>query len=128
MPYEETKLARRSPAARRRLAALLVAGAAACAVAAWWRRDTSWLLGAASLPLVALVVLRGRLGGLIAAALAALVTAGLSIWWLAHAPPAADAVALAVALALALASLPDVVLLVRDAELQHAYGMWARRG
>lgn len=128
LPYEETALARKAVGARRRLAYLLVAAALACLVAAIVARSWGWAAGALALGAAAWGVRAGRLGAIVASALAALVAFGLALRVLLVGPYDAPSLAgAAVALVLAAASAPDLVTLVRDAELQHAYGRWARR-
>ncbi|MFA5860688.1 MAG: hypothetical protein WDA16_03245 [Candidatus Thermoplasmatota archaeon] len=122
LPYEETRLARQAVASRKRLAALLVIGALAMLAAAWLPYGILWLPAAAATLIISAGVWKGKLGGVIAAALVALLAVML---------PLAMRLAFPVILApvvLGAACLPDVVLLMRDAELQHAYGRWARRG
>lgn len=128
IPYAETALARQATRARRRLLALLLVGAGLFAIEALAARHAGWLLGSAALVATAWGVRQGRLGGVVAGALAAvlavLVPLGLAF---VGAPDAAALFAMAVAAILGLLSMPDVVTLIRDAELQHAYGLWARR-
>lgn len=118
--YDQTRLAKRAPGARKRLAALLLAGAALCVIPL----SVGWGMAAIALGAIAWAVWRGRLGGIVSAALAALVAVMLPLrlvfigefeWW-ALAP-----------LVLGLATLYDIVLLIRDAELQNAFGLWAKR-
>lgn len=127
VPYEETRLAKRAPAARKRLAGVLLLGAIALAIEAV-ATDRLWAVPALGVAAAAWGVRRARLGGLVAAGFAALVAALLGIAFLASArPTGADLVAALVALALGAMALPDVLTLARDAELQNAYGLWARR-
>ena len=129
VPYEETRLAKRAVPARRRLAFVLLLGALALALEAVVTRGGLWALGAAAVALTAWGVKGGRLGALVAAALVALLATLLPLRFLVLGlPDAIGIVTGAVSVAFGLAMLPDVVLLVRDAELQHAYGLWARRG
>lgn len=128
VPYEQTALARRAPASRRRLAMLLLLGAGGMLVEAGFMRQPGWLLGALALGLTAWGVQHGRLGAVIAAGLAALLCALVPLGLLAIGPrDAIRVVTCLVVAAYGAALLPDVVLLARDAELQHAYGVWARR-
>lgn len=128
LPYERTRLARRAPAARRRLFFLLLLGAGGMMIEAAFARQPAWLLGAAALVLVAWGVHAGRLGAVIAAGLAALLLLLVPLGLLAIGPrDAIRVVTCLVVAAYGATLLPGVVLLVRDAELQHAYGLWARR-
>lgn len=128
LPYEETALARRAPAARRRLALLLLLGAAGFALEAAFARNAAWLLATAALALTAWGVRKGRLGGLVAAGFAGLLALLVPLALLAVGPrDAVRVVTCLVGVAFGASLLPDVVLLARDAELQHAYGLWARR-
>lgn len=124
--YEETRLAKRAPAARRRLVGLLVVGVLALVIDAI-ARNPFWALPALFVALAAWGVNRARLSGIVGAGLSALLAAPLGIAALARGATGGDLVAALVAIVLGVGALPDVVLLVRDAELQHAYGMWARR-
>ena len=127
IPYEETRLARQAPRARRRLVGLLLVGALGLAIEAV-ARDPLWAVPAAGVAGAAWGLRAQRLGGIVAAAFAGLMATLLGLATLAFARPGgADLVAALVALGLGAASLPDVLTLVRDAELQHAYGRWARR-
>lgn len=127
IPYEETRLARQAPKARRRLFGVLLVGALALGIESW-ARDPLWVVPAVGLVGAAWGVRAQRLGGIVAAAFAGLVATLLGLGVLAFARPGgSDLVAALVALVLGAASLPDVLTLVRDAELQHAYGRWARR-
>lgn len=128
LPYAQTRLARQAAPARRRLAWLLLGGAAAFLLEAALARSGWWVLGAAALALAAWGIRRGRLGALVAAGLAALLMTLLPLRFLVLGlPDAVGIVTGAVSVAFGLALLPDVVLLARDAELQYAYGLWARR-
>lgn len=128
IPYEETRLGRTAPRARRRLAVLLLVGALFAVVETVLARTWWTALAAGALVLTAWGAHRGSLGGIVAAGLAAALAAGipLVVWGVLGLSRAEVVPALAVAL-LGAAALPDVVLLLRDAELQHAYGRWARR-
>lgn len=127
IPYEETRLARRAPRARRRLFGLLLVGALALGIDAV-AREPLWAIPALGLVGAAWGVRAERLGGLVAAAFAGLLATLLGLVVLGFVRPGgADLVAALVALGLGAATLPDVLTLVRDAELQHAYGRWARR-
>lgn len=126
--YEETALAKRAVPARRRLFFLLLLGAGAFLLEAGVTRSGWWVAAAAAVALTAWGVRRGRLGALVAAALVALLATLLPLRFLVLGlPDALGVVTGAVSVAFGLALLPDVVLLVRDAELQYAYGLWARR-
>lgn len=128
IPYARTRLAQRAPKARRRLAALLAIGAALMAVNAIALASVGWGLGAAAALACAWGVSRGRLGAIVAAALVALlaILVPLRLLFLAERDVATWAT-FAAALALGGAMLPEIILLFRDAELQNAYGLWARR-
>jgi hypothetical protein len=135
VPYEETRLAKRAVRSRARLAGLLAAGAALLAlefVAALLQAHVAvfWLVAAPLLLAAGVGVRRGRLGAIVGAALLALVGVLLPFTVLALDAGGgwARVVGLVAPMLLAAACLPDVVLLLRDAELQHAYGRWARRG
>ncbi|GEM_PF-4360557 len=129
IPYEETRLARQAPRARRRLASLLAVGALLMAISAVADRSLGWALGAAAALALAWSVRRGSLGAVVGAALLALlaVLVPLRLLFVAERDLATYAT-FVLALAFGAACLPDVVLLLRDAELQNAYGLWARRG
>ena len=128
LPYEETALAKRAGPARRRLALVLLLGAGGLLLEAVVAREPLWALAAAAVALAAGGVRRRRLGGLVAAGLVAILATLLPLRFLVVGlPDALGVVTGAVSVAFGLAMLPDVVLLVRDAELQHAYGLWARR-
>lgn len=127
-PYEAQPIARKAPEARRRLLALLGLGAAALAIEAAFAGGGWPLAALAFVGLAAWLVHRGRLAGLVAAAFAALLAIGVP---LAQARlMGADAGAwlrVALSVGLGLAALPNLLTLTRDAELQYAYGLWARR-
>lgn len=128
VPYEETRLAKRALRARPRLALLLLAGAAGFAVEGALARDGFAIAGALALGLVAWGVRKGKLGGIVAAALAAVLAVLIPLALMAALSGAwGEKVALAFVVAWGAIMLPDVLTLVRDAELQHAYGRWARR-
>lgn len=126
--YPETALAKRAARARPRLAILLLVGAGLFVIEAIAGPRLLALAPALALALAAWGVRAGRLGGVVAAALAAVLAVLIPIGFVLLGTP--DTLALfsmAVSLALGLGALPDVLTLVRDAELQHAYGLWARR-
>lgn len=126
--YERTPLARRAVRARRRLAGLVALGALVLAIEAAVARSPLAGVGALALGLTAWGVARGRLGASVAAAFAAVLAILLPLRFLLMGGLApADLVALLVSVALGLAALPDLVTVLRDHELQHAYGLWARR-
>lgn len=128
VPYEETRLARKATAARPRLAILLLVGAAGFALEAALARDAFMALGAVALAFTAWGVRQGRLGGIVAAALAAILGALIPFALMFVGERAtAERVIMAFVIAWAALMLPDVLTLARDAELQHAYGRWARR-
>ena len=127
-PYEATPLAKKAHKARPRLALLVGLGAAGFAAEGALARDGWMLLGAAALALVAWGVWKGRLGAVIATGFVAVLAFGVplalmgmdrSTW--------AEKLPLLFVTAWSLALLPDLLTLIRDAELQNAYGMWARR-
>lgn len=125
--YDDTRLARRAGPARRRLAWMLAVGAAALAVEAVVG-PRGWLAGAAALAVLAWGARAGRLAAVIGATLAALLFACLPVWFLATQDAGVPAtLTLALSIVYGVAMLPDLVLLLRDAELQHAFGLWARR-
>lgn len=128
LPYEQTALARKAVGARRRVSLFLAGGALAMLLEAALGPNAWWLLGALALGLFAWGVWRGRLGGIIGAALVALLCMLLPLRFLALGLP--DTIPLVtgvISFVFGLALLPDVLTLVRDAELQHSYGLWARR-
>lgn len=128
VPYERTRLARRAVRARPRLAVLLLVGAAGFLLEAALAREAMMLLGAGALAFTAWGAWKGRLGGVIAAALvgvlAMLVPLALMV---VIERSVGERVIMAFVALWGAAMLPDVLTLVRDAELQHAYGRWARR-
>jgi ABC-type glycerol-3-phosphate transport system permease component len=128
IPYGETRLAQQAPRARRRLAGVLAVSALLMAVNAVADRSAGWALGAAAALALAWGVRRASLGAVVGAALLALlaVLVPLRLLFVAERDLGTYAT-LAVALVFGAACLPDVILLFRDAELQSAYGMWARR-
>lgn len=128
VPYEETPLAKRASRARRRLALVLAAGAILALARAALALSFGWVLVAAALAATAWGAREGRLGGVVSAALAALVAIMLALRVVfVGATDAPTLIQAGVAFAFGAACLPDVVTLLRDAELQHAYGLWARR-
>ncbi|HUR70040.1 MAG TPA: hypothetical protein VM370_12405 [Candidatus Thermoplasmatota archaeon] len=128
-PYEATPLARRAVRARRRLAILLLVGVAGVALEAALRRDLLLALGAIAIAFAAQAVRAKRLAGVVAAAFAALLAVLVPIaLMMVFDRPTSERILLAFVVGWGLALLPDVVLLLQDAELQHAYGLWARRG
>lgn len=129
VPYEETRLARKAGPARRRLAVLLLLGAVGFLFEAGITRAPLMVLGALGLGAAAWGSWRGRLGGIVAAALIAVLATLIPFAFLFLGERAlGQKVALGFVIAWAVAMLPDILTLVRDAELQHAYGRWARRG
>lgn len=128
LPYAQTRLAQRAVGARRRLSFFLLGGVVAFLLEAALARNAWWLLGAVALGLTAWGLRKGRLGALVAAALAAVLAVLLPLRFLVLGLPEAPGIVTGiVSVVFGLALLPDVLLLVRDAELQYAYGMWARR-
>ena len=126
--YEETPLARRAARARPRLAVLLLVGAGGFALEAVLARSAWMGLGAATIALVAWRAWKGTLAGVIAAALVATLGALIPFALLFVGERAfAEKLVMGFVIAWGLALLPDVLTLIRDAELQHAYGRWARR-
>lgn len=128
VPYEETRLARQAIVSRRRLIGILLVGALVLLLEA--AAQTSVMPAVASVAVVATAwgVHRGRLGGTVAAALLAVLAMLLPVrMFFITSPDASTAIALAVSVVLGIAALPSVVTLLRDAELQHTYGRWARR-
>lgn len=129
IPYEKTRLARRAARARPRLAVLLLAGGAAFLVEGAMARNGWMLLAAPVLAAVAWGAWKGWLGAVVAAAFVALLALFVPIALIAMGGRAlGETIALAFVSLWGLILLPDVLTLVRDAELQHAYGRWARRG
>lgn len=128
LPYGQTRLAQRAVGSRRRLSFFLVGGAFAFLLEAAVTRHAWWVLGAVVLGLAAWGIRKGRLGALVVAALAAVLAVLLPLRFLVLGLPDTPALVTgAVSFVFGLALLPDVLTLVRDAELQHTYGMWARR-
>jgi hypothetical protein len=128
LPYEQTSLAKRAPGARRRLVILLGVGALVMLVNAAAGGGLAWIAGGAAAALCIWGVMRGRLGAIVAAALLALlgIMIPLRLFLIAERDVGTIAT-LVVAVVLGAAALPNVILLFRDAELQNAYGLWARR-
>lgn len=127
-PYEETDLARRAPAARKRLTALVLLVAAALVLEAALRGNGLWLVPALFTLGAALLLHKKRLGGLLASGFVALLCTLLPpVLFAMGARDTASVLTMGIAFVFGVACLPDLVLLVRDAELQHAYGLWARR-
>lgn len=127
-PYEETRLAQRAVKARTRLGGLLLIATGLLLVEAVLLRSPGWALAAVLVGATAWGVRKGRLGAVVAAALVAILAVLLPLrFFFEGGRDAATLLTMAVAGVLGLAALPDVVLLLRDAELQHAYGRWARR-
>lgn len=127
-PYAETDLARRAAKARPRLAILAVVGAAGFGLEAALARDPAMALGAILLALAAFGVWRGRLGAVVAVALASALAIFVPLALFALGGVSLDeGVPMAFAVVWGALLVPDVILLFRDAELQYAYGMWARR-
>lgn len=126
--YEGTALARRAAGARKRLSLVLLLGTGALLVEVAVSRQPLWLAPALAAGLAAWGVRKGRLGALLGGAFLATLAVLVPLAWLGVGPrdPASVVTAL-VSVALGASALPDVVVLLRDAELQHAYGLWARR-
>lgn len=128
VPYESTRLARDAPRARGRVALLLAIGAGGFVLEALAQATTLWLFPALGVLGAAWGVRRGRLGGIIAAALVAALAVLVPLGFAAMGvDEPATWIALVVSVAWGVALLPGVLTLLRDAELQHAYGLWARR-
>lgn len=128
LPYERTTLAQRAVPARRRLSLILLLGAALLALETLLTRNPAWLLPAAFVALASWGARRGHLAALIAAGFTALLA--ILIPFALMMTIARDPVSIItgiVSIAFGASLLPDVILLARDAELQYAYGMWARR-
>lgn len=128
LPYERTRLARQAARARPRLAILLLVGAAGFALEAALVRAPFMGLAALALALTAWGIWKGRLGGIVAAALAGVLgtLVPLALMFVLD-RPLGERVTMGFVIAWAVTLLPDVLTLVRDAELQHTYGRWARR-
>lgn len=128
VPYEGTRLAQHATRARKRLAWLFFAAAAllvayGIAASAW-----GWYLVAVAVGGAGLGVRADRLGGLVAAGLLATVGVLLPLALFGMGTREGFAlVGMVGALGLSLAMMPDIITLIRDAELQHAFGRWARR-
>lgn len=128
VPYEETRLARAAAKARPRLALLLLLGAAGFVLEAALTREAFVGGAAAALALVAWGVKRGRLGATIGAAFAALLAVTVPLaFMLMFERAVGEKVIMGFVIAWGAILLPDALTLVRDAELQYAYGRWARR-
>lgn len=128
VPYEETRLARKAAKARPRLALVLLVGAAGLTLETVLERDALMLALALAVVVAAYAVRRGKLGGVVAAALVAVLAALIPFALLfVGERTIAERVILSFVIGWGLAMLPDVLTLVRDAELQYAYGRWARR-
>lgn len=128
VPYAQTRLAREAPRARTRVALLLVLGAGGFVVEALAQRSALWLFPALGILGAAWGARRGRLGGIIAAALVAALAVLVPLAFAAlGVDDPATWILVVVSVVWGLALLPGVVTLLRDAELQHAYGLWATR-
>lgn len=128
VPYEQTRLARAAAKARPRVAILLLLGAGGLVIEALAQREPLWLVPAALVAACAWGTRRGALAGMIGAALTAVLAVLLPIGFAAlGVEDAAGWITIIVSIAWGIALLPGVLILVRDAELQHAYGRWARR-
>lgn len=126
--YEDTRLAQRARPARQRLGWLLLAGAAGLAIEAFLSAQPGWLLGTLLVALTAWSVRASRLVGVLGAALTAVLAVSIPLALVAAGARDLEALLTAgVAVTWGVAMLPDVILLVRDQELQHAFGLWARR-
>lgn len=128
VPYEETRLAKQAVRGRKRLVGVLLVGALVTALEGFVTRAP--LMGIATLYLLAAAwgVHRGTLWGIVAAGLAGILATFVPLAaWATMGIARPDLIPALVAVVLGVATLPDVVLLARDAELQHAYGKWARR-
>lgn len=127
-PYERQPIALKAPRSRRRLIGLLAVGLLALLVEAAFARGGFPLVAAFYLVACGALLHREKLGGLIATAFAALLAVALPLGLLKMgAPDAGQLLRGAVSVGLGLAAMPDLVTLVRDAELQYAYGRWALR-
>lgn len=129
VPYEETRLAKQALRARRHVALLLAIGAGGLALEAIVQRNALWLVPAALVLASAWSLRRsGALAGVIGAAFTAVLAVLLPLGFAAlGVEDRAGWIAVVVSIAWGVALLPGVLTLVRDAELQHAYGLWARR-
>lgn len=128
LPYEQTALARRAIPARRRLSWLLLATAAAMLIEAAVTRTPWWPVGSALVGAAAWGVSRGRLGATIGAAFVAALAIMLPLRLFFVTERDFPLIAsLVLGMGLGVAMLPDIVTLVRDHELQNAFGLWARR-
>lgn len=126
--YEETELARRAGPARRRLTVLLILGAIGFLIEAVFARAPVMGLGTLVLALVAWGAWSGRLGGVVAAAMAAVLGMFVPIaFMLVGSQPLETRIAMVFVIVWGALLLPSVILLLRDAELQNAYGRWAQR-
>lgn len=128
VPYEATALARRAAKARQRLALLVLLGAAGFALESVLARSVGMGLAALALVVIALGVRKDKLAAVVGAALAAILGAlvPFALMFLGE-REVGETVIMGFVIAWALLLLPDVLTLVRDAELQYAYGRWARR-
>lgn len=128
-PYERQPIAQKAPASRRRVIGLLGVGLLLLLIEAAFARGGFPLVAAIYLVACGALLHRQRLGGIIATTFAALLAIALPLGLLktAGALDAGDYIRGAVSIVLGLAALPDLVTLVRDAELQYAYGRWALR-
>lgn len=128
VPYEETRLARQAVKGRQRLFGLLLLAVGGLLIEAVAQRSFGWAIAALAVAATAWGVRKGRLGAVVAAALVALLCILLPLRLLGEGErDAAALLTMGVSVVFGLACLPDVVLLLRDAELQHSYGRWARR-
>ena len=126
--YDDTRLARQARRARPRLALLLAMAAAGLVLESVLTGAFGWLVAAAVIAAAAWGVRADRLGAHVAAALIALLLVVLPLrLLLLGGLDAGDLVTNGAAMLLGAAMLPDIVTLLRDAELQHAYGLWAGR-
>lgn len=128
VPYEETRLARQSVKARARLSGLLLLAVAALLIEAVLQLSVGWALAAIVVGATAWGVRKDRLGAVVAAALVAMLCALLPLrFFFEGERDVAALLTMGLSMVFGIACLPDVVLLLRDAELQYAYGRWARR-
>ncbi len=127
-PYEVQPLAKRARASRRRVVGNLAIGVVLLTIEAAFARSPGFAFLAVLLALTAFLLHRNKLSGVIGAAFAAAVAIGAPLAALRVGDPGfGEYVRTAVSVVLGLAAAPDLVTLVRDAEMQYAYGRWAAR-
>lgn len=128
VPYAQTRLARQASRARPRVTILLALGVFGFLFEAALTQSVAWALAAVALALLAWGTRAGKLSAMIGATFVAVVALLVPVVIaLVLKPAQADVVTLAFVAVWGLAMLPDTVTLLRDQELQHAFGLWARR-